>query len=86
MARVRFIGPEPVTVPELGGREIQPDQLVEVPDDRYEGYVCQTTTWEPVEEPGAQWHGEQGPESVAFGDAQAATPKKTAAKPQKAEG
>lgn len=53
MARVRFIGPEPVTVPELGGREIQPDQLVEVPDERYDGYVCQTTTWEPVEEPGA---------------------------------
>ncbi|MFH8627754.1 hypothetical protein ACH4A8_38705 [Streptomyces vietnamensis] len=52
MARVRFIGSEPVTVPELGGREIQPDQLVEVPDDRFEGYVCQTV-WEPVEEPGA---------------------------------
>ena len=53
MARVRFIGPEPVTVPELGGREIQPDQVVEVPDARFDGYVCQTTTWEPVEEPGA---------------------------------
>jgi hypothetical protein len=53
MARVRFIGNEPVTVPELGGREIQPDQLVEVPDERFDGYVCQTTTWEPVEEPGA---------------------------------
>lgn len=53
MARVRFIGPEPVTVPELGGREIQPDEVVEVPDGRYDGYVCQTATWEPVEEPGA---------------------------------
>lgn len=53
MARVRFIGSEPVTVPELGGREIQPDQVVEVPDSRFEGYVCQTATWEPVEEPGA---------------------------------
>jgi hypothetical protein len=52
MARVRFIGREPVTVPELGGREIQPDEVVTVPDERYEGYVCQTTTWEPVEEPG----------------------------------
>jgi hypothetical protein len=49
---VRFIGSEPVTVPELGGREIQPDQVVEVPDARFEGYVCQTV-WEPVEEPGA---------------------------------
>lgn len=53
MARVRYLGNEPVTVPELGGREIQPDQVVEVPDARFEGYVCQTTTWEPVEEPGA---------------------------------
>ncbi|MFE0699119.1 hypothetical protein [Streptomyces sp. NPDC058872] len=53
MARVRFIGPEPVTVPELGGREIQPDQVVEVPDARYPGYVCQPGTWEPVEEPAA---------------------------------
>ncbi|MGW6418845.1 hypothetical protein [Streptomyces sp. NPDC055055] len=54
MARVRFIGREPVTVPELGGREIQPDELVEVPDERYEGYVCQTSTWKPVEEPGTE--------------------------------
>jgi hypothetical protein len=51
MARVRFIGPEPVTVPELGGREVQPDEVVEVPDERFEGYVCQPGTWESVEEP-----------------------------------
>lgn len=53
MARVRFIGPEPVTVPELGEFEVQPDQVVEVPDARFDGYVCQVGTWEPVEEPGA---------------------------------
>lgn len=53
MARVRFIGNEPVTVPELGSRTVHPDEVVEVPDGRFEGYVCQTTTWEPVEEPGA---------------------------------
>lgn len=53
MARVRFIGSEPVTVPELGSRVVQPDQVVEVPDARFEGYVCQITKWEPVEEPGA---------------------------------
>lgn len=52
MARVRFVGPEPVTVPELGGREVQPDEVVEVPDERFEGYVCQPATWEAVEEPG----------------------------------
>ncbi|WP_155054588.1 hypothetical protein [Streptomyces blattellae] len=54
MARVRFIGPEPVTVPELGPeRVVQPDEVVEVPDERFEGYVCQTTNWEAVEEPKA---------------------------------
>ncbi len=52
MARVRYLGPEPVTVPELGPeRVVEPDEVVEVPDDRFEGYVCQTTNWEPVEEP-----------------------------------
>lgn len=51
MARVRFIGPETVTVPELGGRAVEPDEVVEVPDDRFEGYVCQPRTWESVEEP-----------------------------------
>lgn len=51
MARVRYIGPEPVSVPELGGREVQPDEIVEVPDDRFEGYVCQSLNWEGIEEP-----------------------------------
>ncbi|MGW7085016.1 hypothetical protein ACWGH2_16210 [Streptomyces sp. NPDC054871] len=51
MARVRYIGAEPVTVPELGGRTVEPDEVTEVPDDRYEGYVCQVQTWQPVEEP-----------------------------------
>lgn len=53
MARVRFIGPEPVTVPELADRVVQPDEIIQVPDGRYDGYVCQTQTWEPVEEPAA---------------------------------
>lgn len=51
MARVRYIGAEPVTVPELGDRSVEPDQVVEVPDDRFEGYVCQPGTWESVQEP-----------------------------------
>ncbi|MGW0785753.1 hypothetical protein [Streptomyces sp. NPDC002913] len=51
MARVRYIGAEPVTVPELGDRRIEPDEMVEVPDNRFDGYVCQTATWESVEEP-----------------------------------
>jgi len=54
MARVRLIGPEPVTVPELDGRTVEPDEIVEVPDQRFEAYVCQTATWESIEEPGAK--------------------------------
>lgn len=53
MARVRFLGHEPVTVPELNGRTVQPDEVVEVPNDRFEAYVCQVTNWEAVEEPKA---------------------------------
>lgn len=53
MARVRYIGAEPVTVPELGDRTVHPDEMVTVPDDRYEGYVCQPATWEAAEEPKA---------------------------------
>jgi hypothetical protein len=52
MARVRYVGSEPVTVPELGDRFVEPDTVVDVPDDRFEGYVCQPTNWESVEEPG----------------------------------
>jgi len=54
MARVRLIGPEPVTVPELGDKSVEPDQVIEVPDDRFDGYVCQPQTWEAVEDPGAK--------------------------------
>ncbi|MGW4388204.1 hypothetical protein [Streptomyces sp. NPDC004685] len=54
MARVRYVGSEPVTVPELGDRRIEPDEIVEVPDERFDGYVCQAQTWEPIEEPGAK--------------------------------
>ncbi|MEU8316704.1 MULTISPECIES: hypothetical protein [Actinomycetes] len=52
MARVRFLGPEPVRVPELGDRLVQPDEMVQVPDQRFDGYVCQQV-WEAVEEPKA---------------------------------
>lgn len=53
MAKVRYVGDVPVSVPELGGRTVQPDEVVEVPDARYDGYVCQPPNWEGVEEPKA---------------------------------
>lgn len=51
MARVRYVGAGPVTVPELGNRLVQPDEMVEVPDARFDGYVCQPAKWEAVEDP-----------------------------------
>ncbi|MER7814082.1 hypothetical protein [Streptomyces sp. NPDC096153] len=91
MARVRLIGPEPVTVPELGGRTVQTDEVVEVPDGRFDAYVCQPTTWESVEEP-EDWTPpeteaeEHEPELPARAAAKKTAPKKTAAAPQKQEG
>lgn len=38
MAKVQYVGPESVYVRELG-RTVDPDEIVEVPDDRFEGYV-----------------------------------------------
>ncbi|MFB7548593.1 hypothetical protein [Streptomyces sp. NPDC056154] len=77
MARVRYIGAEPVTVPELGDRTVQPDELVEVPDERFEGYVCQPQSWESVDEP--RLRSEAGPEAVAFAGKEAVTSKRTTA-------
>ena len=86
MARVRYLGPEPVTVPELG-RAVEPDEVVEVPDDRYEGYVCQPATWEPVEEPSGAAAPERGPRAARQAGAEATAPvKKTAAKTSQKEG
>ena len=39
MAKVRYIGDEPMDVP-LVGREVEPDELIEVPDA-----VAQDTVW-----------------------------------------
>lgn len=76
MARVRYIGPEPVSVPELGeGRVIQPDEVVEVPNGRFEGYVCQPAVWESVEEPRDEPEPKPDPEA-----AQPLVMKKAAAK------
>ena len=53
MARIRLIDVEPRIVPWLGSQTVQPDQVVEVPDDQYDAYVCQPAVWESVEEPAA---------------------------------
>lgn len=91
MARVRYVGPEPVTVPELGDREIQPDEIVTVPDERYWGYACQPANWEEIEPPTGfvppGTEPDEQTEPVPEPEAKAPAKKTSAAKaPQKTEG
>lgn len=50
MAKVRLIADEPRIVPWLDNRLVQPDEVVEVPDEQVESYVCQPAAWELVAE------------------------------------
>lgn len=51
MAKIRLAADEPRIVPWLGPeRIVQPDEVVTVPDDDFEAYVCQDI-WQPVENP-----------------------------------
>ncbi|MEU5077103.1 hypothetical protein AB0G76_36975 [Streptomyces asoensis] len=88
MARVRYLGAETATVPELG-RTVEPDEIVEVPDERYWGYACQTANWEEIQPPdGFVPPGtETEPEPEAEPEPKPKAPlKKTAAKaPQKGD-
>lgn len=45
MAKIRNISGEARVVPELRARTVDPDEVVEVPDDRLDAYTCQKTTW-----------------------------------------
>lgn len=51
MAKVRFLGSEPHYVPEAGDRLVEPDEVVTVPDDRFDAYLLNPDQWEAVEEP-----------------------------------
>lgn len=51
MAKVRYIDAEPAVVPELGARLLMPDDIVEVPDDRFDAYMLHPQRWESIEEP-----------------------------------
>jgi topoisomerase IA-like protein len=51
MAKVRFLGAEPHLVPELGDRLVEPDEVVTVPDERFEAFLLHPHLWESVEEP-----------------------------------
>lgn len=53
MAKIRLAADEPLIVPWLGHRTVQPDEVVTVPDDDFEAYVCQDI-WQAVESPKPQ--------------------------------
>lgn len=48
MAKVKFAGDQPVTVPELGGRLLEPGQIVEVPDAELYRFSV-SNNWEPAD-------------------------------------
>lgn len=51
MAKIRMVAASERRVPGLGGRTVQVDEVVTVPDAEFESYVCQAEIWQPVEEP-----------------------------------
>lgn len=42
MAKVQYVGSEPVKVPALGDKQLQPGDVVEIPDEVFEAYVPDT--------------------------------------------
>lgn len=50
MAKVKNISEEPRIVPELGGLLVLEGQEIDVPDERADGYVCQTEIWAPADD------------------------------------
>jgi hypothetical protein len=51
VARIRNISGEDRIVPWLGGRLVIDGAVVEVPDEDFEAYTCQESTWAPVSAP-----------------------------------
>ena len=45
--RIRNVSGEKRTVPELSWRVVDVDEVVEVPDERADAYLCQQSTWAP---------------------------------------
>jgi hypothetical protein len=48
VAKVRLIAPEERLVPWID-RIVQPDEVVTVPDEHVESYICQPAVWELVD-------------------------------------
>jgi hypothetical protein len=60
VARIRMIAPEERLVPWID-RIVQPDEIVTVPDEHYDSYICQPAVWDPVEEPKPKPEPERSP-------------------------
>lgn len=54
MSQVKNISGEARYVPELFGRLVEAGEVVTVPNDRLEGYTCQSSTWAEVKKPAAR--------------------------------
>lgn len=52
MARIKNISGDDRSVPALGGRRVWAGQIVDVPDEDLDGYVCQVEIWAPVDDAG----------------------------------
>ncbi len=48
MAKLRNISADTLTVPALGGRVVEPDELVDVPDALLKDLDWPESTWAPV--------------------------------------
>ena len=45
MAKVKNISGETRNVPELGWRNVEHNEIVDIPDERLEAFTCQQATW-----------------------------------------
>lgn len=55
MSKVKFVGDQPVTVPELGGRRLEPGQVVDVPDAELYRFSA-SAIWEPADAKAQKLH------------------------------
>ena len=43
--KIRNVSGEALAVPELRWRQVAADEVIDVPDERADGYLCQPQTW-----------------------------------------
>lgn len=56
MAKIRNVSGVALIVPGLGGRRVEPKQIVDVPDEELLSYTCQVETWAPSGKASTELH------------------------------